>query len=402
MKPIAVARRTGSARVISQVLNSGSSAVFSLVIVAATTDAELGEIALQLTGLSLMLGLVRTGVSESILFKVPSQERPKAAWIAGAAGLGGGVVAFLVSLLIGTLFGTSINTTVALSCAAFAVVVFDGLRFSAFALGQDPVAARADLVWLLLMGGGVCLLAWRDSLTAAGVSWVYGASASIAALHFLRIARLLGPQRIYAGLLRETRFGVDFVLQVGAGQLALFVGAASAGLEAVGVIRAAVTWFSPLATIVYASRLLIVERASVDQRRRRARSSYSAVSLIYSFVLIGAFWLLPGITESPFGALPYAVLALTGLSEWFRHLTQVDVDEMRMRGNLRPAVGVRSVGAVALVVLSFTLGHAAGDTGLALARTAAFGSAAASAMYFGRHAATRPHPAYTTGQVRPK
>jgi hypothetical protein len=360
-------------RVASQLLNSASSAVFSLGIVAATSDAQLGSIAIQMTALPVVLGLARTAVYESVLFKVDTDQRQHVAWVPALTGAVAGVVAAFLTLAIGVLIeGELTATTAAISIASFGVVAFDGLRFCAFAIDRDRVAAVGDSIWLAGMMAFALFWSLRGDLGPTQVAWSYAATAAFGALAFFPVVVGLKLGELPSELRSDVRFGWDFVLQAIPGQLALIVGSLVSGLTAVGIIRAAVTLFSPLATVVYAARIVLIDRSNRGPLRG-IEVPYALISVAYGILLVGAFAGLPGITERPFGRLPLAVLALVGVGETLRHVMQATIDRDRLVGAFRRIMSVRSMQAVLLVGLSAALGALADENGLAWARVLAFG-----------------------------
>jgi hypothetical protein len=357
-------------RVSSQLLNSASSALFSIGLVAATDDAELGAIAIQMTALPVLLGVGRTAVFESVLLKTSGEVRERAVWLPAAAGMLLGVVAALTTVLVGVLVDSPWGTSIAVSSVSFAVIAFDGLRFSAFASGRDRLARGADALWLGLAVGALAIVVTRDALAPATMGWSYVSGALLGALAFIPLLRGLHRSPLPHGFRRELRFGWDFVLQAAPGQAALVVGAVVSDLSAVGSIRAAVTLFSPLATLVYAVRLIVI-----DQHTSISWSPtvvYSSLSALYAAFVVTIFWAFEGFAVRMLGALPIVLLGLVGVGELFRHVAQARIDHARSMGQLRRVLRARSLQASSLVALSAALGAMGGATGLGAARAGAF------------------------------
>lgn len=361
-----------SVRAADQLVNSASSAVFSLGLVAVTDDAELGAIAIQMTALPVLLGLARTSVYEGILFRLTGTDRTNARWIPMVVGLLGGVLGALVSLGLGAIVGLDARSSVAIATATALILVFDGLRFSAFVAGADTTALCADIAWLTLTAVAVAAVASRGDIDAERLAWCYGAAALVGSVGFVALVRRTRVVRVPDGLLREFRFGADFVLQVAPGQIALAAAALVTSLDAVGSLRAAVTLFSPLATLVYAVRLMLIDRAGSGWRLS-AGAAYGALSVAYGTAITLAFGTFTDSLARLFGALPTAVLVLVAIGELARHLTQAQVDHDRVADRLRSAMSMRSAQAVLLVAASVALAPSLDDDGLAIARVVAFG-----------------------------
>jgi hypothetical protein len=363
---------TRSLRAVDQIVNSASSALFSLGIVATTDDATLGAIAIAMTPVALLLGLARTSIYEGILLRPGGGDRREFAWLPAVTGLVCGAVALVTTMAIGTVLNLDAAVVAAIAVVSAAVLLFDGLRFAAFTDGRAMYALIADVAWLAIAGGGVAASWIVGTVGLTELSWWYGGSALVACLAYAPLVASLTRSPIPADLRAQFRFGSDFVLQVAPGQSALLIASLVSSLAAVGELRAAVTLYNPLATIVYAIRLIIIDRSGTASPGRIG-ALYATASVVYAIALTASFELAPGITAQPFGALPALVLALVGVGEVARHVTQASIDSIRVTGALRRAIALRSTQAVLLVVLSGALGLALDGTGLALARALAFG-----------------------------
>ena len=218
----------------------------------------------------------------------------------------------------------------AIAAATFAVLGFDGLRFSSFVAGRDDVALRADLVWLGAAIAGTVTIVSRDTLTAQNLAWCYGGAAVIGSVLFLPVIRTLRFFPVPSGLTKEFKFGADFVLQIVPGQVALAVAAIATSLDAVGALRAAVTLFSPLATVIYAVRLIVIDRTSRGWSASPGLV-YGSTAALYGSALTLVFAVFSGTTERVFGPLSTTVLLLVAAGEVSRHMTQAVVDQARSR-----------------------------------------------------------------------
>lgn len=378
-----------SVRAADQLVNSASSAIFSLGLVAVTDDAELGAIAIQMTALPVLLGLARTSVYEGILFRLTGTERSDARWIPMMVGLLAGVLGALVSLGLGAIVGLDIRSSVAIAAATALILLFDGLRFAAFVAGADTTALRADIAWLLSTAVAVAVVASRGDLTAARLAWCYGGAALFGSFGFVALIRTIRVAQLPNGLLREFRFGADFVLQVAPGQIALAAAALVTTLDAVGSLRAAVTLFSPLATLVYAVRLTLIDRAGSGWRLSPS-VTYAALAVAYGTAVTLAFGTFTDSAARLFGALPTTVLVLVAIGELARHLTQAQVDRERVADRIRSAMSMRSAQAVLLVAASVALAPPFTDDGLAAARVVAFGGPLIALRFLRRTGSDRP------------
>ncbi len=361
-----------SVRAADQLVNSASSAIFSLGLVAVTDNAELGAIAIQMTALPVLLGLARTSVYEGILFRLTGADRRLVRWVPMVVGLVGGILGALVSLGLGIIVDLDARASLAVATATGLTLLFDGLRFSAFVGGVDTTALRADIAWLVLTAMAVAAVASRTDLTAERLAWCYGGAALISTVGFGGLIRSARFSSLPSGLFREFRFGADFALQVAPGQIALAAAALVTTLDAVGSLRAAVTLFSPLATLVYAVRLTLIDRGGSGWRLSPS-TTYAALTVVYGTAITLAFSAFTDSATRLFGPLPTSVLVLVAIGELARHLTQAQVDHHRLADQLRSAMNMRSAQAVLLIGASIALSPFFADDGLALARVIAFG-----------------------------
>ena len=364
-----------SGRAFDQVLNSASSAVFSLGLVAATDNATLGAVAIQMTAMPLLLGLARTSIFEGVLFRATHSERAGLAWMPAVTGLTAGTIAFSVSLVVGLLLDLPGELALATAFVTFAVLWFDGLRFAAFTVDADRLAVRADIGWLTIAGLGMITMILGDGLEPATLAWWYGGAAVVGSVAFLPLSGSIRRGPIPSHVRGEFKFGLDFLLQVLPGQLTLVLASLVTSLSAVGVLRASVTIFSPLATLIYAIRLTLIDSRAQESGRMAARAGgiYGIASVIYGVAILVGFSSVPGATSGLLGSIPVNVLALVGLGELARHVSQSAIDLARVQGRFRSAMVLRASQATALVLLSVGLAALWDAVGLGLARSLAFG-----------------------------
>jgi hypothetical protein len=360
-----------SLRAADQIVNSASSALYSIGLVGTTNNERLGAIAIAMTALPLLLGLARTSVHEAILFQTGELERRRLTWLAAVAGCACALIAFATTLVLGVLVDLNSTTVFAVAGASFGVLLFDGLRFAAFADDRVELALFADCAWLIVTGSGILVMWISDGLNVNELSWWYGGAAIASCVVFAPVVRAMKRTDVPHALRSQVRFGSDFLLQVLPGQLALVIASLVASLAAVGEIRAAVTLYSPLATAVYAVRLMLIDRLS-DTALSSVIGVYATIATLYTVILTASFQLLPALART-LGSLPTAVLLLVGVGEVARHISQAFVDAVRVVSMLRPAVVLRGAQAILLVACSGLLGAAWGGVGLSTARLVAFG-----------------------------
>lgn len=386
------ARSSGRARIASQLLNSASSALFSLGLVAATSDAELGAITIQILALPLLLGVARTGVFETVLFKSSATERQSTGWIPAAAGAALGVTAAVATFCTGWLLGTPVGLTVALASVSTTVLLLDGLRFTAFALNRDSRSVWADATWVVAMVAIGTVVISTGRFGATSLAWTYSAAGAMSALAMLPVLKRLTVAAPTRQLLRSMWFGWDFAILTVPAYLSLIVAAMVASLADVGTVRAAVLMYAPLAALIYGSR--IVANDAVRRRPLNLRLVYSIAALSYTTAVVTMFTVLGPQADSLLGALPIPVLTVVGLGECSLHLVQASIDEQRVRGRERIAFKIRATQSSLLLGLTAILGSLFAALGLAWARLFAYSATLSVSRWISqqRNARSLPSP----------
>jgi hypothetical protein len=365
-----------SARAIDQVLNSASSAAFSFGLLAACNDQTLGELTMQLIPVTIGLGLIRTALYDGLLLR-RRDTTSNGSGIPVIVGALSGIVVGLIGAMIGWAVGLPATLLLAISLSTAVVMTFDGFRFSAFMLDRGGTAAFADLLWLVGSMVALGVTAFVDELRPTNVAIIYLSSGVAASCVF---AQLRPGLRAAVAMLRtrttgtDLRFGVDHLLQVVPGYLALIGGGVVASLAAVGQLRGAVIVYSPLASAMYAIRLTLLRPDHDDRGRGGVPTSvavYGWTAVAYTTIVVGAFSFARSTFDGVADGLSTSLLVLVGLGEVGRFATQGFVDEARRAGRLRLAARMRLEQGIALVTLSVPLAAVWNATGLGLARALA-------------------------------
>lgn len=297
-------------RAADQVINSASSALYSIGLVWVTDDATLGAAAIALTAQPLLLGVLRTAVSEGLLMRARTDDdHESVAWIPAAAGVAAGVLGALVTFAVGLAVGLTSSTAGALAAVTLGVLVVDGLRFTAFLAGNDGRALTADAIWLGLSGLGLAVDIRSGGVGLGALSCWYAIGSFAASISLAPILQTIRRGPLPQWVRKEARFGADFVLQAVPGQATLILASAVASFAAVGQLRAAVTLYNPLTTALYALRLTILDRLAPG---RRLAIIYGGAAAVYSGLLVTSFHFVPQLTSRPLGAISLAMLVYTG------------------------------------------------------------------------------------------
>ncbi|MDW3219831.1 MAG: hypothetical protein R8F63_14550 [Acidimicrobiales bacterium] len=182
--------------------------------------------------------------------------------------IGGGLAAVIT--VGGLVAGSDLGTTLLLAAGAPALTSQYTLRASYFAQNNAAGVVRADAIWLAVLlaaAAGDAMGGWHPSPDDYLAVWLIGAAVS--ALPSLLVG--LGRGRRHLGLFWATtgpqaiRTGADSLLARSVFVFTLFAAERIVGVEASGVIAAAVLVFSPL-TVVHTSSAAVVIPANIRRR----------------------------------------------------------------------------------------------------------------------------------------
>ena len=282
------------------------------VIVARSVDPDgFGAFTLALSTYLIVVNVARALAAQPLVirYSATTAERWRQA-VAGAggalvlAGIGAGIPIALVGAFLPAPLGPAL---LALSVALVPLLVQDGWRSALFAAGRGRSAFAVDLVYgavvlpVLWLGTGLpvaqpagTILLWGlSSLPSCAVGvWLTGARPRIGrALPWLREHRDLGP-----------RYAAEAGVGLAAGQGAMYVVGAVAGLAAAGSIRGAQLLLGPLSVLVQAAYLVAVPEGVRVRSKHPARFVPAMVVVSGALALVTIAWLgvllaLPG----PFG-----------------------------------------------------------------------------------------------------
>lgn len=188
-----------------------------------------------------------------------------------AAGLASGVIIGAVGLL---LTGPVRFVVLALAVCLPGLMLQDACRFAFFAKGRPHQAACNEALWVVMMGAGYVVLRWQDAVGAGSLVLLWGMAGSLAGLVGLVQARALPQVRQAWCWISENRdiapgLLADFVLLIGASQVASFTVGIVAGLDELGALRAASVLVGPVTTVLTAARVTVVpEMVRIGARGR--------------------------------------------------------------------------------------------------------------------------------------
>lgn len=370
-------------RGLDQVINSSSSALFSVILILAATDAaQFGAISIQTVVLSLALGLLRTALFESVLLAEPAASSSESlSWILIP---GAGVVAAVAAPLTLGIGIALLDESRSLAAGVAAVVamtlLIDGVRYTAFALNEARFALALDATWLVALVVLASLMYLFDGVTVAGISAAYAVAGVVGVAIFTAPVAKRALSRERAALTEvsgKLRFGGDFLLQAVPAQAALVLVALVTSLAVIGDYRALIVIFQPLSTALFGVRLGYLGQDSLAEGHlTRTVSTIVLVTVGYTSLAIAAILLAPGSSRSLIASASIWGALAVGASEAARQLTQLVIDLWRVQGRYKQVVRCRIIQGVVLLAGSLILAPWLRQFGLAMARLLGYSSGA--------------------------
>jgi O-antigen/teichoic acid export membrane protein len=226
------------------------------ILVAGSVSAEaFGAFSIALLTFSFVIGINRATISDPLMIRfsaAPPDALSGAVRQAAGAALTLGVSAGALCALVGLFFTNDARTAlVALGLAMPGLLVQDTWRYGFFAAGRPLAATVNDLVWTVVQFSliGVLLLTDTGSVLLFTLAWG-GAALAAGIVGCLQLGTLPDPfaTRRYFSESKHlsVRMGIDFVLNMGAVNLATYLVGAIVGLAGIGGLRAAQTLLGPL------------------------------------------------------------------------------------------------------------------------------------------------------------
>jgi O-antigen/teichoic acid export membrane protein len=245
--------------VADQAVSSLSNFALGLFVARTFGAANFGVFTLAFVSYAVVLNAGRGLATDPLLVRHSGSVRRvwrQATSSATGTALGVGTASGLVSVLAGLALPAPIGPVfVALGVGLPGILVQDAWRFAFFA-GRRPASALLnDLVWSLLLVGGLLVLYRSGDASVAGCMLVFGLTAWIAAVFGALQAGVLPRPRMAPGWLRRhrdlsVRYLVENLSFAGASQLRSFVVGAVVGLAAVGAVRSAELLMGPFVVVL--------------------------------------------------------------------------------------------------------------------------------------------------------
>jgi O-antigen/teichoic acid export membrane protein len=238
-----------------QGLSSLTNAALALVVADAVSRIEFGAFSLALVTFSFVIGLGRSLIGDCYVVRftgTPRRVRRRAAAHATGAAIVFGAAAGVLCAVAGALLpGQARLALFALAISLPGLMWQETWRHAFFAAGRPAAAALNDLIWAGLQVVLLGVLLLRGSHSIFWITLAWGASALVAAVAGVVQTGVRPRPGAALGWFRETRdlnvrMGLDFVLNMGAINLALFFVGGIVGVVGVGALRAAQVLLGPL------------------------------------------------------------------------------------------------------------------------------------------------------------
>ena len=298
----------GTWSLVDQVLSSATNVGVGLAAARFLGPREFGAFSVALLTYALVLGLSSALSSDPLVIRRSEADVRRARGVeseACATAFSFGAVAGALVLSIGLLVdGPAGRALVVLAPLLPALLLQDALRYVFFARSDARSAAVNDAVWGLsaLFGVLAVQLGWLNRSMSTLLA-VWALSATLAAGVGLAQAGRIPRFSSVPGWVRTNRrtsatFAADFFLMAGAGQIGLYAVGFTAGLDALGALRAALLLLGPLSMLTAGTRIFILPegarvRDTAYERLPRAACLCTAMLVFCAGLWGGVVLLLP-------------------------------------------------------------------------------------------------------------
>lgn len=295
--------RGASWSVVDQALSAVSNLGLSVVVARSVSAQDFGAFAIAFVTFGIGIAVTKAVVGQPLQIRYSGESRlnqqTAAAEALGCAvllGLAGSVVLGAVSVVAGPVVGSAM---LALAVVLPALLVQDSCRMTMFAIGVPRQAALIDLVWVVVQFAAIFIALTRGNASMPALIGIWGGSAALSAVVGLALLRV--RPRVIAGWawLVEHRnlthyLFAEYVLGLGAMQVAILLVGAIASASAVGALRAAQVLLGPLGIV----GLALFQFAVPEVARSAARpqqltrvalllsSTLGVLTLVYGVVLL--------------------------------------------------------------------------------------------------------------------
>jgi O-antigen/teichoic acid export membrane protein len=338
---------------VDQAVSSLTNAALALVVAKHVGGADFGAFSIALFTFGFVIGIGRAMVCDPFVIHysdVEDSRRWRAAREASGAAAVYGVVTGLLCIGAGLyLDGHAGAALLALGISLPGLTIQDCWRYAFFAAGRPRDAALNDIVWAVVQFAaiGALLATGHTSIFLLTIAWG-GAALVAAAVGSLQAGVLPAPTAAlrWFRATRElnVRLGLDYIVNMGAVNLSIYLVGAVAGLIAVGAIRAAQVLLGPLQLLFFGLSAfalpVLSPLAGAGNRLRKLTILLSGGITLVSVTWVGALLLLPErlglalLGESwdgawsvllPIGVVTVAIGATTGPRVGLKALRRADL-----------------------------------------------------------------------------
>ncbi|MBA8793253.1 O-antigen/teichoic acid export membrane protein [Friedmanniella endophytica] len=267
--------------VVDQVLSALSNVALSIVVARSVDAHAFGAFSIAFLVFGIAIAVTRAVVGQplQIAFSAQSPEvvREAAARAFGfalLAGMGGALISLGVGAALGGQTGLAL---IALAPVLPGLLVQDSCRMCFFALGRAWHAALIDGVWTVLQFCALAVLVLTATAGLGSLVLAWGLAGTVAGVLGLIVLRVVPrPARGISWLVEQRELSrflfAEYVIGLGAMQLAILIVGAIVSANAVGSLRAAQVLLGPLGVVGAAVFQFavpeIARRPELDARRR--------------------------------------------------------------------------------------------------------------------------------------
>ena len=285
--------------VADQAVSSISNFAVSLVVARELGPHDFGVFSLAFVTYAVVLNASRGLATDTLMVRYSNASRdvwrPAVAAATATAvtvGIVGGVLCVLAGLALPGPLGTGF---VVLGAGLPLLMLQDAWRFAFFAVGRGDRALVLDLVWTVLLIGGLVALVRVGGESDAACLAVFGGSAALSAAAGLALVRLRpDPRAVRAWLVDHFHLGGRYLVEnIAVGfsrQLRLVVVGVAAGVIAVGQIRAAEILMGPFLVVLMGIAQVAVPEASHVLARRPGQVGRFCLALGAGQAVLAALW----------------------------------------------------------------------------------------------------------------
>jgi O-antigen/teichoic acid export membrane protein len=292
--PEALAGKVSARRLSTSVIDQALSTVTNLAItlIAAQTLGvdDFGRFGVAYVIASLAAGAIRSSIGATVLIfqdeaTADGGQHPFGA--AMAVGLVLGTAAAAAGAAIG---GDFVTSMLALGAILPGVLVQDTGRLLEFAALRPGRALGLDIVWAIVMGLAVVILAVADAFSPATLLLAWGGAGTASALVTLVQHDRCIPRPSFRWIRRTWEFAWRYLLMfastMGVFQMTTVLLGAISGVDAVGAVRATQVLFGPLQNLATGLLVTFVPETTAETRLRDYRSRVIVSSIALAGVAV--------------------------------------------------------------------------------------------------------------------